>query len=319
MANRRRVVQWVGASAAVACFAIRAQSSARAARLLLIHGRGQQGRDPDELKSEWLGALQRGAVATGQSLPREIEVAFPFYGDVLGRFADEFNIPLVSDVQARGSPLDDEFMAFQSEFADSLRKRAGITDAQVNAEYGDNPAPRGPLNWEWVQAILRAIDKNSPGMGQKSLEAFTRDVFLYVTRAGVRDVIDGLVAKSLNEQPTVMVAHSLGTVVAYSVLRTDRRALRVPLLVTLGSPLAVRSVRDAFRPIGFPAPISRWYNAFDTRDVVSLYPLDAENFPVQPPVENNNAVRNSTDNRHGIAGYLDDGEVARCILNALTA
>jgi hypothetical protein len=83
--------------------------------------------------------------------------------------------------------------------------------------------------------------------------------------------------------------------------------------------LAVRAVRDLLRPLSYPAPVGGWYNAFDTRDVVSLYPLDGANFPVQPAVENHAAVRNHTDNRHGIAGYLDDAEVARRVLDALGA
>ena len=122
--------------------------------------------------------------------PRDLEVAFPYYGDSLDKFARAYQIPLTSEMTARGSPLDDEFLAFQAEFAEELRKRAGMTDAQVDAEYGNNLRPRGTLNWEWVQAILRAIDKNSPGMNQATLEVFTRDVFLYTTRAGVRDEID---------------------------------------------------------------------------------------------------------------------------------
>ncbi len=77
------------------------------------------------------------------------------------------------------------------------------------------------------------------------------------------------------------------------------------------------SVRDQFRPLSSPAPVAIWYNAFDTRDVVALYPLDNDNFPVQPAIENNSRVRNSTDNRHGIAGYLSDPDVAKRILDGL--
>jgi len=75
--------------------------------------------------------------------------------------------------------------------------------------------------------------------------------------------------------------------------------------------LAIRAVRDRFRPIGFPTLAKTWYNAFDPRDVVSLYPLDATNFPVTPSIENFGGVNNATDNRHGIVGYLDDADVAR--------
>jgi hypothetical protein len=58
-----------------------------------------------------------------------------------------------------------------------------------------------------------------------------------------------------------------------------------------------------------------------TRDVVALYPLDTKSFPLDPAnpaIENKTDVRNRTANRHGIAGYLDDQEVARRIYDALT-
>jgi hypothetical protein len=63
--------------------------------------------------------------------------------------------------------------------------------------------------------------------------------------------------------------------------------------------------------------VARWVNAFDPRDVVSLYPLDLANFSVTPAIENHAGVRNHTDKRHGIVGYLDDPEVARRVLDAL--
>jgi hypothetical protein len=158
--------------------------------------------------------------------------------------------------------------------------------------------------------VLRSIDKHGGGMNQKTLEIFTRDVFLYTTRAGVRDEIDRIVASKLTERPTVIVAHSLGTIVTYSVLTRDQRKLQVPLLVTVGSPLGVRAVRDQFRPLRSPEPVQAWYNAFDKRDVVALYPLDAANFPIRLSIENNSAVNNFTANRHGIEGYLNNGPVA---------
>ena len=319
MIDRRELLKAASAVALSGLMSVVPSGAAAAGstKLLFVHGRGQQGLNPETLKSEWLATLNRGTTTFGQSVPTDIDVAFPFYGDILDKYTQQFGIPLTSDVQARGTPLDDEFLVFQAEFAEAVRQRAGITDAQVDAEYGPDPAPRGPLNWKWVQAILRAIDKNGSGMNQKTLEIFTRDVFLYTTRAGVRDEIDQIVAGKLTEQPTVVVSHSLGTVVAYSVLRTDRRSLRVPLFVTVGSPLAVRAVRDQFRPLRSPSSVDAWYNAFDTRDVVALYPLDADNFPVRPAIENNSTVRNHTENRHGIVGYLDNPDVAKRILNAL--
>jgi len=294
-------------------------SAIKTKKLVFVHGRGQAGKDATALRAEWLEALRRGAKDLGKAIPGDVDVVFPFYGDTLDELTRQSAIPLTSDIHARGRPDDDEFLAFQAEFAEALRQRAGVTDAEVDAEYGANPKPRGPLNWEWVQAILRAIDKHTGGMNQRTLETFTRDVFLYATRAGVRDEIDRIVAPALTEEPTVVVSHSLGTIVAYNILRSDRRHLQVPLFVTLGSPLAVRAIRDQFRPLRFPSSVNTWYNAFDPRDVVALYPLDAANFPVQPSIQNEAHISNNTSNRHGIVSYLSSAPVTTQILRALSS
>ena len=314
--DRRNLLEGVSALAMGAVFPglPTHAAEAKASRLLLVHGRAQQGRDPRSIKKEWLDAL---ALGMGRPLAPTVEVALPFYGDVLDEFTRQMEIPLTSDIHARGDDAQDEFLIFQAEMAEDIRQAAGITDAQIDAEYGNDPQERGPLNWKWVQSILKAIDKNSPGLGTRTLETFTRDVFLYTRRAGIRDAIDEIVSRELTDQPTVVVGHSLGSVVAFSVLGRDTRAIKVPLYLTVGSPLGVRSVRNAFIPLRRPAPIANWYNAFDTRDVVSLYPLDDRNFPVRPSIENNSTIRNGTDNRHGISGYLNDTTVGRKIADLL--
>ncbi|MHA6892362.1 alpha/beta hydrolase [Ralstonia pseudosolanacearum] len=315
MNKRRQVLAYLSASAlSGVMMGARAQPEV-ASRLLLVHGRAQQGKDPKQLKEEWVAALNRGAAKSGSSLP-SIDVAFPFYGDLLDSYASQMDIPLTSEIQARGVK-NDEFLRFQFEVADSIRAASGISEDKVNAEYQGDVRERGPLNWEWVQAILRAIDKSGTGMSQATLEIFTRDVFLYTRRAGVRAEIDRLVAKQLTEEPTVVVGHSLGSVVTYSVLRNDARALNVPLYVTVGCPLGIRAIRDEFRPLRFPDRVAAWFNAYDPRDVVALYPLDTTNFPVTPAIENKGDVDNQTDNRHGIVGYLDNKTVAQRIISKL--
>jgi hypothetical protein len=288
-------------------------------RLVFVHGRSQQGKDPVALKREWLGALEKGLQKNGLVLTADVEVLLPFYGDRLDAFAKASEVPLTEDLRTKGGEADADFLAFEAAMAEALRERAGITDQQVNEVYGGNPKPKGPQNWEWVQAIFRALDKHVPGMTGKGLETFTRDVYLYSTRSGVKAEIDGIVAAALTEaEPTVVVGHSLGSVVAYNVLREDPRALQVPCYITVGCPLGVRPIRDQLRPLKFPKPAKAWYNAYDDRDVVALRPLDRGNFPVTPAVTNYSKVKNDTDNRHGIVGYLDDPTVAQAIHEALS-
>jgi hypothetical protein len=316
MATRRSILS-IGAAAAVISALCSKAALAAMRKLVLVHGRSQQGRDPVEIKKEWLDTLAKGASALNKTLPADLEVELPFYGGKLDEFTRQLDLPLASDIHERGGPSTDEFLQFQAEVANEIRARAGVTDAQVNAEYGDNPREKGPLNWEWVQAIISAIDKHGGGISQWGLEQFTRDVFIYTTRAGVRDEIDAIVRASLSEAPTIVVGHSLGSVVAYNVLRADPRPLQVPLFVTVGSPLGIRAISKQLRPLRYPKPVAAWKNAFDSRDLIALYPLDTANFPVRPAIENFDGVDNSTDNRHGIAGYLNDKTAAGWVLEAI--
>ena len=316
MANRRDFLATLSL-AAIGGALSSSPALASVKRLLFVHGRSQQGRVPAEIKSEWLGALKKGAEANGKTLPDGIDVALPFFGDTLDGFAQQLEVPLTSDIHNKGSEPVDEFLLFQAQVAEEIRQKAGVTDAQINTEYGPNPKQKGPLNWEWVQAIISAIDKHGGGISQDVLEFIMRDVFLYTARSGVRDEIDRIVSAALTEEPTIVVAHSLGSVVAYNILRSDTRSLKIPLFLTIGCPLGIRAISKQLRPLRYPKPAEAWYNAFDTRDVVALYPLDQQNFPVTPEIENYAEVKNSTENRHGIIGYLDDKSVAEKILGGL--
>jgi hypothetical protein len=95
-------------------------------------------------------------------------------------------------------------------------------------------------------------------------------------------------------------------------------AVKVPTFVTLGSPLAVNAIKSRLRPHTFPPAVGNWYNAMDPDDVVSLYPLTKKYFNTGGMIENHDKVNNWTDNQHGIAGYLDDKQVAKRIYDAVT-
>ncbi|CAL9620913.1 hypothetical protein [Streptomyces sp. enrichment culture] len=84
------------------------------------------------------------------------------------------------------------------------------------------------------------------------------------------------VAALLRERrPKVLLAHSLGSVVAYEALSRDPR-LRVELLVTLGSPLAMRTVVfDRLAPPVHgrgtkPPGVVEWVNIADRGDPVAV-------------------------------------------------
>lgn len=286
-------------------------------KLVFIHGRDQQGKDHVALQKVWEEALDVGLEKAGLDKPANLTVAFPFYGDELDRLVKQLDAPLVNDVTTKGASPDDHEAAFRGQLLADLAKNAGVSAAEIAAAGNASVEEKGPLNWEWVQAVLRALDKSI--MGEPALDRFTRDVYVYLTYDAVSKKVDKLVSDLLDGQPCVIVAHSLGTIVAYRVLSALAGNVDVRGFVTLGSPLGLTTVRNHLTPpLGMPAGVKSWLNAFDPRDVVSLRPLDAATWNIEPPIENQGDVDNYTTNRHGISGYLDDAKVARWIARLLT-
>jgi hypothetical protein len=286
--------------------------------LILVHGRAQQGQDPKALKQQWLDVLRLGLGRRRSAILDDVDVVFPYYGDLLDKFLREMQDSIPEDIVVRGDPdgIDAEYRSFHAEFIEGVKQQLKLEDAQIEFFIADEVRERGPLNWEWVQALLRAADV-LPGVSARAIQGFTRDVFIYLNRSLVRKAVNAVVDAALPSGRTVVIAHSLGSVVAYDVLTNLERKIDIPLLVTVGSPLGVGPIRRTLAPLRFPGGVASWFNALDTRDVVALYQLDATTFPITPLVENYAGVRNGTENAHGIAGYLNDPIVAERIYKAL--
>lgn len=288
-------------------------------KLVLVHGRDQQGKKQEALKKLWLSALKEGLDAQQLPSPDPKDVSFPYYGDALDKRVKQLDVPVGNEIKTRGGNIDPEYQQFRGELIEEIRRKAKISDAEVEREFPGALHTKGPMNWEWVQAILRALDRNVPSIGSAAIERFTRDVYVYLKFDDVRDAVNKIVADGITTERTVVVGHSLGSVVAYDALRKDKRKIDVILYLTVGSPLGVEQIRTALRPIKFPRPgVKAWYNAYDTRDVVALYPLDNGNFDVSPDkIEGFSDVENQTDNRHGIVGYLNNKTIAKRIHDAM--
>lgn len=287
-------------------------------KLVFIHGRSQQGKDPALLKEQWLTAFGKGLAKSNTGLPDGIDVVFPFYGDRLDELLKELDAPLVSDVMLRGAAQDSAEADFRGELLYEIAQGAGVTDAEIQSHFKGTQQEKGPLNWEWVQSILSALDKTP--FGEVAIDAFTRDVYVYLTNKSVRKTIDGIVSAALSDGPCVVVGHSLGSVVGYNVLRNASPKIGVQKYVTVGSPLGLTAIkRKLDSPLAMPKCAHGWFNAMDKRDVVALHPLDSTNFNIIPAIENKTDVDNHTENRHGIAGYLDDATVAKRICETLAS
>ena len=95
------------------------------------------------------------------------------------------------------------------------------------------------------------------------------------------------------------------------------RPRQSPLLVTLGSPLGIDSVRKGFsKPRTRPDNVQRWVNGADPEDFVALQgELTGHTFGTG--VTNYPDFENGHDDPHSIAGYLGDPRIAREIADAI--
>jgi hypothetical protein len=133
-----------------------------------------------------------------------------------------------------------------------------------------------------------------------------------LVRARARDHVAAIIAE---RQASVVIAHSLGTVVAYEALHAHP-GLGIDLLVTLGSPLALPdAVFDRLQPRptitgACPANVRRWVNISDHGDPVAILRPFKTYFP---DVDLDLTESVGLFNFHGAARYLACASLAATI------
>lgn len=284
-------------------------------RLIFVHGRDQQGKDRQALQKVWTEALDVGLDAAGLPSIREHEIVFPYYGDHLIAMVNEIRNAAAPGVNTKGSATQDA--GLDSVQIALLQEMLGEDGAAAVAK--EESVHKGAQNTAIAIQLARLADRSAFGPGL--LTKVTEDVSIYLQHHVVAKRVNDFVAPAIGAQPCVVVAHSLGSIIAYRVLRELGVAAQVRRLITLGSPLGLHTVRKLLSPPArtFPGGTASWFNALDPADIVALHPLDEATWPISPAIANHVSVRNHTSNHHGISGYLDDPTVARAIYEALNA
>lgn len=275
-------------------------------RLVLVHGINQEGKSEDAIRTDWIDALED-ALGMPGSIERKAVVA-PFYGDVLATLTAGGSL---DQMVAQGLAADDEEAAFVTAGLLQMALDAGLTQEQIASE--EQVVAQGLPHDRRFIAILRLLDGLSSTLDGLALRLL-KQAYAYLKQPHIMKAVDDIVRPVLAEGPCIVVGHSLGTVVSFKLLRELGQT--VPLYMTLGSPLAITSVQTALRkPRRVPAGVSRWFNALDPDDFVTLgRPLTAETFAAG--IENRTDIENG-DDAHAIGGYLRDPVVSRMIADAV--
>jgi pimeloyl-ACP methyl ester carboxylesterase len=167
---------------------------------------------------------------------------------------------------------------------------------------------------EWIRRFITP----------KITRAFLRDVhdFLYVDRR--RQLMEQSLADRLaaGGGPFVVVGHSLGSVIAYDVLRRlDRERFPIALFLTIGSPLGIDEVQDRLKDLGagkleFPPCVDRWVNVADPLDVVAIdRKLSGEFAGAIKDIRGANP--DSPEHPHSASGYLRMTPVQQAVREAV--
>lgn len=256
-------------------------------KLILIHGVAQRHETAASLAAKWSGALQQGGIPANRLAAATPTMAF--YADLL----------------ASGG-AHESFEALPGTFgikAEFLRKvMAEVYEAiatQLQVRLLD--APSSAERFDAEHAFARFIATPDLDWLREVSEGFG-EVFDYLYHRPLRDAIDALVLNSLRSEPQTIIGHSLGSLVAYRLLRNQRLPCRS--LITIGSPLGFRAVRELLDgQFSWPVGLTNWRNFYDPRDLIALG-RPFTHSPAWKPRIAHIGVDNRDFNNHGAMGYL---------------
>jgi hypothetical protein len=248
--------------------------------VILVHGRGLIDADTASLRREWKLDLDSGLATVGLPKLPDNEVRLAWYADVFDAT----------------SP--------------------GRCDAPKAA---DDSLGIGSL----LQGFLGTLAAAMPREDAPGARALLADVLYIIdpaTRCAAERRVGRVVEAALAEKrPVVIVAYSLGSVVAYDYLNSRKADVtRADVrLVTLGSPLGnpeLRGLLAGTDTLRVPPGVSAWDNVYDPDDIFAA-PIGGPGRVVRDRVTQSAAAFDA----HHIGRYLRDRETATAVGRALCA
>jgi endonuclease G, mitochondrial len=246
-------------------------------------------------------------------------VWFPFYGDTLASSVSARESFQVLDPSApTAEALAPEGDTARSLYASLLEEAAATAGMPANgdADEVDPVAAAESAFAGWaVGRLQRQLTwlANRSGLDDVVIARVFRDVAMYLDRQEVRDgVLEAVLATVPRSGPTVLVCHSLGTVVGMDLLTRLADEVNVTTLVTAGSPLGMDAVYKRLRLGGphLPERVGSWLNVWCAADAVSIgCPLTTSWGSRVVEV----VADNPKERAHDIEEYLADARVARAI------
>ncbi|MER5737531.1 MULTISPECIES: hypothetical protein [unclassified Streptomyces] len=238
---------------------------ASVARIVGVHGIGWSWRSREEMHETWHGALSTGLRNIRYADPASVTFEAAFYGHLYNGGTGKAG----GDALYTAADVAD---GFEYELLEAMAREA---DPAAFDEESDGPASKGVVV-RGAQACLSILER-TPYLGGVTASVVIRQikqVHRYFEDAALGEEIRGELETAIQDDTRVVLAHSLGSVAAYEVL-WKLRDVKIDTLVTMGSPLGLKSIRrrlarSAHAEPGRPPSVRRWVNVAAEQDVVAL-------------------------------------------------
>lgn len=158
------------------------------------------------------------------------------------------------------------------------------------------------------------------------VEHSPRPNITYHVRQELRQRFISKIGKAKKDGPVIVVAHSLGTVIAYDCLKNVTDCPKISSLITIGSPLGMSEMQDKLVP-GYTSIDGyahekiedEWYNVYDPLDVVSRSDPILRNDYLYKGKERLTDVRQNNGGvwTHGMLKYAAQPELREILRNEL--
>ncbi|HZN18592.1 MAG TPA: hypothetical protein VFB84_10475 [Micromonosporaceae bacterium] len=285
------------------------------ARVVVVHGINNTFVSRPQMAQAWGPAVVGGVeLAAGrQGVLDADDIGYVAYGDVFrtpGRFLSDDVPQLTADDVADG--LETQLLLAWWEAAARADPAVAPPDGRT---LGARTSARAAV-------LALAGSRFLARVSERVLVWWLKQVSAYFTRPDIRDTIRDRFATAVGPDTRVVVAHSLGSVVAYEALCAHPQ-WPVTDLVTLGSPLGVPHVvlhrlepapsKEDGRLVGVWPGVRRWVNITDDGDFVALQPRLREVFGDRvTDVGISNGIA-----AHQVQRYLSAAETGAAVLAGL--
>ncbi len=291
-------------------------------KIVFIHGMNQQNLDAIALKQQWLEILALGFKNLNSYIDLStLNLEFPFYADILEQHC------LKNALNLGTLTLNQPAQVFSPHPKPHLLdlKNTNITPfiphflTDKNLSFRSKIYLLSQMAKDHLLKDFIMMLNYFPKMHESLMHTFIVEAYLYLSNPQFMTEVNARICMCLkDEEAYVIVAHSLGSVVAYNILRQQPKHFRLKCFITLGSPLAFHVIQSKIpppiiRPVCLDGP---WYNFYSPDDFISCFALEDPPFQFDPPIINH-AIRTFIVDPHEITGYLQHPAVIQRIVESL--